>query len=361
MASRTRCSLDDVSPVYSRAATVDFIRHAKQHLRVQILRESSEDVEFEVIGLDAPITNALRRILLAEVPSIAIESVYVHNNTSIVQDEVLSHRMGLVPLRVDPRKLAAVPAGEPPSDQDSLVFTLKAVGKPFKLSAAEANALEGEDDVSSKYTPVYSGEIVWEPQGDQLTKFGADGVGTMHGDILLTKLAPGQAVDLFMIAHKGIGKDHAKFSPVCTASYRMLPSIELSIEAPFFNDEAESLASHCPAKVFDVEDLAGGKRRAVVARPRDCTLCRECIRDPAWAERVKLERINDHFVFCVESVGSYPPRDLLKEALNVLAAKARSLSASLTAILSNGKGVLGAADTAKATLAAMTTEPDSLA
>jgi DNA-directed RNA polymerase alpha subunit len=120
MASRTRCSLDDVSPVYSRAATVDFIRHAKQHLRVQILRESSEDVEFEVIGLDAPITNALRRILLAEVPSIAIESVYVHNNTSIVQDEVgvasilflefhsrasvlsqvLSHRMGLVPLRV---------------------------------------------------------------------------------------------------------------------------------------------------------------------------------------------------------------------------------------------------------------------
>ena len=64
---------------------------------------------FELIGVDAPIANALRRILLSEVPSVAIETVYVHNNTSIVQDEVLSHRMGLVPILVDPRRLGNVP------------------------------------------------------------------------------------------------------------------------------------------------------------------------------------------------------------------------------------------------------------
>lgn len=33
----------------------------------------------------------------------AIEKVLIANNTSIVQDEVLAHRLGLVPLRVDPR------------------------------------------------------------------------------------------------------------------------------------------------------------------------------------------------------------------------------------------------------------------
>lgn len=61
------------------------------------------------MGVDAPVANALRRILLSEVPSVAIETVYIHDNTSIVQDEVLSHRMGLVPILVDPRRLSFVP------------------------------------------------------------------------------------------------------------------------------------------------------------------------------------------------------------------------------------------------------------
>jgi DNA-directed RNA polymerases I and III subunit RPAC1 len=91
----------------------------------------------------------------------------------------------------------------------------------------------------------------------QLSKFGEHGVSLVHGDILLTKLAPGQQVDLFMVAHKGVGKDHAKFSPVCTATYRMLPSVTLSREEPFCGDEAVNLASRCPADVFDVEDLHG--------------------------------------------------------------------------------------------------------
>lgn len=38
-------------------------------------------------------------------PTIAIETVYIWNNTSIVQDEVLAQRLGLIPLAIDPRKL----------------------------------------------------------------------------------------------------------------------------------------------------------------------------------------------------------------------------------------------------------------
>lgn len=41
--------------------------------------------------------------MLSDVPSMAIEKVHVYNNTSIIQDEVLCHRLGLIPLRVDPR------------------------------------------------------------------------------------------------------------------------------------------------------------------------------------------------------------------------------------------------------------------
>ncbi len=56
---------------------------------------------FDLIGVDAPIANALRRIMMAEVPTMAIEKVFVMKNTSIIQDEVLSHRLGLIPLRAD--------------------------------------------------------------------------------------------------------------------------------------------------------------------------------------------------------------------------------------------------------------------
>ena len=49
------------------------------------------------------IANAFRRILISEVPTMAIEKVFIVNNTSIIQDEVFAHRLGLVPIRADPR------------------------------------------------------------------------------------------------------------------------------------------------------------------------------------------------------------------------------------------------------------------
>jgi DNA-directed RNA polymerase I and III subunit RPAC1 len=79
-------------------------------------------------------------------------------------------------------------------------------------------------------------------------------------------------------------------------------------------------------KVFDIEDLGrgkktsggGGEKRAVVSRPRDCTMCRECIRKEGWADRVKLRRKNDHFIFTVESTGCYMPHEIVREALSIL-------------------------------------------
>jgi DNA-directed RNA polymerase I and III subunit RPAC1 len=38
-----------------------------------------------------------------KVPTVAIEKVYIANNTSVIQDEVLAHRLGLVPIKADPR------------------------------------------------------------------------------------------------------------------------------------------------------------------------------------------------------------------------------------------------------------------
>jgi DNA-directed RNA polymerase I and III subunit RPAC1 len=77
----------------------------KTNLKTQITRLSPDRIEFDLIGLDASIANALRRTLMAEVPTVATEMVYVWNNTSIVVDEVFSHRLGLVPLKINPDRV----------------------------------------------------------------------------------------------------------------------------------------------------------------------------------------------------------------------------------------------------------------
>lgn len=61
-------------------------------MRIEIVQDKDNVLEFDMIGCSATLVNAFRRILLSEVPSMAIEKVYVINNTSVIQDEVLAHR-----------------------------------------------------------------------------------------------------------------------------------------------------------------------------------------------------------------------------------------------------------------------------
>jgi DNA-directed RNA polymerase I and III subunit RPAC1 len=76
----------------------------------------------------------------------------------------------------------------------------------------------------------------------------------------------------------------------------------------------------CPLQVFDIEDM-GGVQTAVAARPRDCTMCRECIRKEGWAEKVELRRQADHFIFSVESVGQLDPALIVKQSIAILKEK----------------------------------------
>merc|ERR1712153_61836 len=68
--------------------------------------------------------NAFRRILLAEVPTMAIEKVLITDNTSIIHDEVLAHRLGLVPIFADPNDFQYKSADKDYDDKNSILFKL---------------------------------------------------------------------------------------------------------------------------------------------------------------------------------------------------------------------------------------------
>eukprot|EP00878_Enallax_costatus_P028380 GHUV01030653.1.p1 GENE.GHUV01030653.1~~GHUV01030653.1.p1 ORF type:complete len:181 (+),score=61.63 GHUV01030653.1:293-835(+) len=91
-------------------------------IKVQSL--SPDRVVFDMIGVDPAVANALRRILISEVPTVAIEHVFIVNNTSIIQDEVLSHRLGLIPLAIDPSQLDWRGAEDAANESNTVVLKL---------------------------------------------------------------------------------------------------------------------------------------------------------------------------------------------------------------------------------------------
>lgn len=149
-------------------------------------------------------------------PTVAIEHVWISVNTSIIQDEVLAHRIGLIPIGVDPRKLDYV-VGEEETDKDTLVFHFDVECKNEYSGVIKAN---GEKAFVNENA--LSGSLTWLPQGSQLEVF-PEGVKPVHDDIVVAKLKPGQRIEFEAHCRKGVGKDHTKFSPVATASYRLLP------------------------------------------------------------------------------------------------------------------------------------------
>ncbi len=89
------------------------------------MQQENDELVFELIGCDTSFANALRRILLAEVPTVALEYVYMWNNTSLIHDEVLSHRLGLVPLNIDARLFDTMEEGEDATDRNTVVFQME--------------------------------------------------------------------------------------------------------------------------------------------------------------------------------------------------------------------------------------------
>ncbi|XP_077215954.1 RNA polymerase I subunit 43 [Tasmannia lanceolata] len=305
------------------------------NFRVEVVRLTEDDIEFDMIGIDASVANAFRRILIAEVPTMAIEKVLIANNTSVVQDEVLAHRLGLIPIKADPRLFEYISENDSANEKNTITLKLNVLckrgGPRLSVKSGELKWLPNGSELqmastdSSSKTKTYTSFSCGQ---DSLPEFSNTSIGPKHQDIIIAKLGPGQAIELEAHAVKGVGKTHAKWSPVSTAWYRMLPEVVLLQEVE--DDKAEELVKKCPVNVFDIEDIANGRKKATVARPRACTLCRECIRGNDWEKYVELRRVKDHFIFTIESTGALPPEVLFTEAVKILEDKCERIIAQIS-------------------------------
>lgn len=343
----------------------DLVRF-KKGLRVQFHQNKPYDSAFSLIGVDASIANAFRRILLSELPTLAIEDVFIYENTSIIQDEVLAHRLGLIPLtggreglrwmrwykkpppKDDYAAFAAFEAQQAqsgdttaytPSDYNTVVMELDVAcrwatteedGRDGKQLAKDGSTDPNERYVNSN---VYAHQLVYTASGQYQKYFfaGEKIIRPVNPDILIAKLRPGQRIRVRLHCIKGIGMDHAKFSPVATASYRLLPDIKIT--KSIVGTSAKSFQRCFPRGVIGLEDDAeSGEKKAVVLDPFKDTVSRECLRYDEFKDKVKLGRIRDHFIFSIESSGQFKSDDLFIDSIRLLKAKAERFKRHLAEV-----------------------------
>ncbi|KAF0540271.1 DNA-directed RNA polymerases I and III subunit RPAC1 [Gigaspora margarita] len=310
----------------NRHQDIDYIKEFIKKFSVKIIRKEQYDMEFDLIGVDAAIANALRRIMIAEVPTMAIEKVYIYNNTSIVQDEVLAHRLGLIPIKADPDRFYFKQANESPTDMNTIVFKIE------HECTFSPKAREDETDPQKLYIGhnLLSESLTWIPKGDQEEQYASCPIRPVHHDILIAQMRPGQKIKIEAHCEKGIGKDHAKWSPVATASYRLMPEIILKKEIT--GDLADKFAACFTKGVVEVEDsYVEGQfiKCAKVVNPRIDMVSREVLRHKEFEDIVQLTRIRDHFIFNVESTGIMDSEKIFLDSVHILQAKCKRLLAAL--------------------------------
>ncbi|KAJ5671684.1 DNA-directed RNA polymerase I and III subunit RPAC1 [Penicillium longicatenatum] len=313
----------------------------KKDFKVEYHHNDPYEASFSLIGLDAAVANAFRRILMAEIPTLAIETVYVHNNTSVIQDEVLAQRLGLIPLKGSVEGINWMQwEQKAPGDDGSAAPELtdfNTVVMQLDIECTQnTDVAEDETDPRKLYNNahVYSKHLTFSPVGRQEQYFVGDGaIRAVQPDILIAKMRPGQKIEMELHCVKGIGADHAKFSPVATASYRLLPDIQ--ILRPIIGEDAKKFAKCFPKGVIGLEPVTSeeasragsgyegyaGEQKAVVKDAFNDTVSRECLRHEEFQGKVKLGRVRDHFIFNVESSGQFESDTLFLESVKVLKLK----------------------------------------
>jgi DNA-directed RNA polymerase II subunit RPB3 len=217
--------------------------------KLEVSNVGDDVVEFTVTGTDTSAANALRRCMMAEVPVLAINDVNIFENSSVLHDEFISHRLGLVPLRWENE---GRPLHEPRGGAGA--------GLPFMWECDScAELMDDVHGCCSKCSVLLLLDVkneTTDPEGDAVTVTSADlrieWPAELYGDrpcpfrvahfshegdkaaassdtgIVLVRLGPQQRLAVSCIARLGIGKVHARFNPTAVVSMRCEPEIVLN-------------------------------------------------------------------------------------------------------------------------------------
>lgn len=235
------------------------------------------ELVLELSGVTFAQANTFRRLMMNEVPVMAIEDIDFKKNNSVLYDEVLALRIGLVPLTTDlesydlSSECTCKGAG---CAKCQVTLTLSAKG-PCVVYAKE---LKSKDP---KVKPVYP-------------------------ETPLVKLLEGQELEFSATATMGLGRDHAKWSPGLVY-YRQKPTLEIAKDV-----DAKAVGEALKGSALDALSEKGGKL-TVDEKKLLLTEAPDAYTDISKGITIKYS--DDEFVFVVESWGQLSPMEIIGAAL----------------------------------------------
>ena len=152
-------------------------------MSLEITNENDEKISVKIKGVPLQYANALRRICLNGVPIYAVESIDILENSSVLADEGVAHRVGLIPLKTD------LSASKDGNENDKIMLTL-------------------DSGVSDETRTILSGEL----------KSQDESVIPTSNDIPIVTLAPGQSIKFEAYARLGKGTEHARWNSANVAT-----------------------------------------------------------------------------------------------------------------------------------------------
>jgi len=259
-------------------------------MNLEVIEKSERKLVFILEGLSIEMVNAFRRILLTEVPVMAIDEVIILKNDSPLYDEIISHRLGLIPLTTD------LEVYKLPKECECGGF-----GCPLCQVSLTCEIT----NTSNKSLDIFSGDLNSnDPK-----------IIPVNPRIPIVKIDKNDKVIIEAYAILGLAKDHVKWQAVSNVAYRFYPVIDFDNKKCKNCSDKCIVERMCPKKLYTYSEK---DKASVLAEDywKTCNLCKAC-EENCVMEMIKVSWKDTTYIFSIESDGVLPFDVLIKKAFEI--------------------------------------------
>ena len=252
-------------------------------MEIEVLDFKPKKLVIKINGIELYIINSIRRILISELPKLAIDEVVIYDNTSALFDEIIAHRLGLIPI---------------PTDLSILNFRDQCICKGKGCPSCTVRYTLSKENEGT----VYSGDLQPAEDSWKITE----------DNIPIVELYNDQRLILEVEAILGTAKNHAKWQSVISPGYRFYPKIDIDKKRinelkEFINDLPPNLVTLKNEKL-ELNDIT---KLSIL----------ESIIDKERIDYIKIKKDPSSIIFTFETDGSINSDNALLESINILKEK----------------------------------------
>jgi len=199
------------------------------NIKVKVNQLKDDFIQFSISNIHIGLANAIRRIMIAEIPTMAIDFAKIIENTGCIHDDMIAQRIGLIPFVS--------------SNADKFDYHWNSSERLSEVEY-ELNILNKGDSVIEVTTNDLKIKNVEDYIGYNKNIYKSVKPVETEYPIIITKLAKGQRLHFVCSVRKGVSQEHAKFQPTSSVGYEILPDNE-------FLFRVETVGSLTPVEVVE--------------------------------------------------------------------------------------------------------------